>query len=138
MSSKMKNYTWEKIRDIYSAAVDAEDNAWVNWDESVIAEEISKVPKKYRPGLAAAFSVVKWDESNPNRGQGPCGLCVFYDMNHVTCESCPLMKKDKGCNEAGSLFDQADVGYDGTFDKKAANKLYKVLCEIYKEEWEKI
>lgn len=125
--TKMKNYTWEDIQKIYVQAV-AED--YKDWDKSVIAEEILGAPKKYQPGLAAAFSVVKWHKDNPERGEGPCGLCILYSIDFV-CTNCPLEKKDKDCNLQGSLF--AD-----TYACEPDEKLYNVLLEIYKEAWEKI
>ncbi len=129
---KMKNYTWEMIQKIYEKAY-SED--YRDWNDSVISKEIFKVPNKYQPALAAAFSVVKWHKGNPNIGGGPCGLCILYSTDCEACGGCPLKKKDKDCNEYGSLFDKT-CNYS-SMDEDYEN-LYNVLLEIYKEAWEKI
>lgn len=145
MSKKMKNYTWEMIRDIYLSSVDA-----VNWEKSAIGMELRNVPEKYRPGLASAFSAIKWMPGNPRRGEGPCGLCIQFenldDWLHE-CGNCPLVQRGVTCNEYASLFDMADdervaIGRNNVGDMKAykgaMDRLYKTLLKIYKKEWEKI
>lgn len=135
--SKMKNYTWEDIQKIYEKSIEEDETKFVGWCDSIIAIEIFSVPKKYRPGLAAAFSVVKWHEKNPERGNGPCGLCILYTTSFCS-DDCPLYKKDKDCNDYGSLFDKtSDYSMFNDINKSSDN-LYDVLLEIYKEEWEKI
>jgi len=136
--------TWEHIR---------EDMC--RWDQqrSMTKVYLEKIPPKWRPGIALALALEKWKPGAKGRGCGTCALCVLYRvMNHPEdvgeekhCRECPLAAKDRFCTRAGSLFreyhhEAAEIALGGLDGKKAvkiADKLYNLLVECYREEYER-
>jgi len=118
---KMKKWTWGALRKVVA--------------KGGVTKTIINAPKKLRHGLAAAFSVLKWEGGVCRAGE--CGLCVlFNDGCGDNCPKCPLKKKDKACmGGENSLFQKALWDSDR---ERYAVELYTVLCEIYREEWEKL
>jgi hypothetical protein len=122
--------------------------AWKPWIKLVECGNVWKIlgemPDSLRPLIAVALSVAKW---HPSRGKmvggGNCGLCIVY-YKCASCIECPLCKKtglkcDSGHALEGpeSLWAITRKNKYGPKRYEAERKLYKILMDIYREEYEK-
>lgn len=122
----MKTWTWNKIRKILKTG-----SFWSIWSE--IQDALLETDEKYRPALAAAFSVAKWKDKLYD---APCGLCAFTSLREDSCDGCGLYARGQWCDDDESLFRVLD---DSDFKNEvAARKLTKLLCDIYRDEYNKL
>lgn len=132
MSTEMKTWTWPRVRRVLR---DLPERYPGYADTLPLRAVITLCPVKYRRALAAAFSVVKWTPGKVLRNR-PCGLCVLYEkILCQNCKVCPLcIQEGFSCYEEESLY---HIAY---FEKseEAARKLYAELCDIYKNEYDKL
>jgi len=137
---KIKNNDWQ-------AWIKKHDE-WVNGKFS-----LRTVPKKYRILVALALSVAHWHPDNFIRGgkDVTCPLCsLFYKEqedyvfnNKSFCGKCPLVIADQWCNSEYSLWKQWYNISRFVINRKEeinlrADKVYFVLMNLYKEEYERI
>ena len=100
--------------------------------EDVVISLVWDTPKPYKRVVAAALAVAKW---HPNRGRarglGVCGWCEFRNQLYADCDVCPLYERDTRCLNTASLFMNRRK-------KEARDKLYRILYEIYVDEYRKV
>lgn len=135
----MKRWTWKKLIKIVNRST-----KWWDYDSSIY-DVLDETPPKYRAALAAALSVAKWHPDRKTlRGDGDCGLCAFLEFTpkgyrETSCDTCPLLKRGNCCNDSGSLWHKASCEiYDKAYYGENTEKLYSLLADIYREEYEKL
>lgn len=123
-------------------------DAWGPWIKLVEQNKVEKVinvtANKYRPLVATALSVAKWDKRFKGKLDEEIneGLCVFWNEYHrvnmlncpTICDGCPIQKHDKSCNEKRSIYDCWCVS--PTDDNRA--RMYALLLRIYRKEYKKV
>lgn len=150
--------TWDELRRIVRTAKD---------DRNALCRYIMQWPKSLRKAAAFALSVAHWspeslrDYDDAGRSKSEpggiypdgefltrcqdCGLCALYfdatnDAEHY-CARCPLFKAGYGCleDEDHTLYRRVTSARDaGKHFKAAARKMFTVLNDLYRIEWEKL
>ena len=104
----------------------------------IVQNFLKTVPKKYKLIYALALSVAKWHPSRKTQGgnkEYDCGLCCYDILYGASpCVNCVLSKNKMECNNVDSPFD--DWHWNQT--KENANKMFKVLYKLYREEYNKL
>ncbi len=122
------------------------DKQWQPWIRKVNNHELRstllRTPKDMRSLVAAALSVAKWHPTRLVRGgSDSCGLCVFWSQ--ADCGKCPLVKRRQRCRNKTSTFSKWFKALKLTFEVTteldvAADEMYELLMDIYREEYEKV
>lgn len=135
-TSVEKTWTWKELREFYRNH---------RYSCFALANYLDNVPREWRLGIALALAVIKWEPRKPLQGLGQCALCTLFLRDvHVgnasrveACKNCPLSSRGGGdCFDTASLFGQ---WMSTPSDERAplANKLHKVLVDLYREEYER-
>jgi hypothetical protein len=121
------------------------DKQWAPWIElvrgywwSLLSDDM---PERWKRVVAAALAVAKWHPDNPNRGNAECSWCAYQVnktghsvINGIACINCPVKCKDRACPLEGSLWKN---WYIYQLPRRA-DKMYTLLLDIYREEYEKV
>ena len=116
-----------------------------NDDSDKIKNFLNSLPNKHRTAGALALSVAHWHPSEREWikethkfGANNCGLCVQFGEG--ACAKCPL-NKVSNCHTPHSLWSKVATAFwndeIGMFNLRA-DKLYNVLVDLYRKEWEKL
>jgi hypothetical protein len=133
-----KDKQWKPWIDLYDQYCVDLDAPYVN--DRLKDDILIKVNKRDGTLVALALAVAKWHPKAKYRGRGECALCSLTSLEeNGTCYDCPLYKKEgKSCNQWYSLWRKFDSAETYKDQDKAANKMYKTLLELYKEEYRKV
>ena len=124
---------------------------WKPWIEKVhqifdteVMSVVFKRPKKYHKAAALALSVAKWHPSRLGfQGQSMCACCMYADAKckdkGQVCDACPAFEV---CGvKTGyevTLWRKWSKAFTGEARTKCANRIYKTLYRLYREELKRI
>ena len=131
--------TWKELKAI------------VRGGEGKMEAFLGSLPDEHKTAGALALSVAHWDPSerkwmwkHREFYEDSCGLCIQFHERGF-CGECPL-NKVSNCYHGGSLWMEVHLLSPNAYyaslptDKfnDAADKLYNVLVDLYRKEWEKL